>query len=309
MNTLWLRFEAAAHDVAGHEALAVHDTWLGPTKLVHGPAGLKQRIEFALAPDHSAGNDLLLDEAESRHERTLQRALFRAAQNLLTPQADADLRNPIAAAVLRDWVQVEGHAVATDEQGNLRLAIHYRGFDGQMRIECGPRRLRTEMTLGSWTNLPPLVEAAMLRLAAEANARTRLVRIVWREEGVQRCCRAQVDLTGAPWVGEDHPRFEAIARHGLQMALAAIELAARRLGRELTVLADPDNRDLAEMLSERSVTTIREEKQKRRVELGPRTVSGAREVCPLDLGGVTPCVQQRSYLDRSPTVCPSKSPK
>ena len=255
----WITFEAAVDRVAVHEALGAQDAWHGPAKCVHGAAGLVQRIEFPLPPHESGDTGFLFDETESHFQKTLRRGVFRTAREMLAHPADARLENRISSAALCTWIQAAGHAAAVDEQGNLRMAIADAGFDGQMRIECGPERLRMLMALGSWTNLPPLVEAALLQLAAEANARIRLVRIVWREVGPQRQCEAQVDLTGVPWIEEHNPGFEPTARHVLQMALAGMELCVRRLGRELTVVADPAHRDLAEALIEHAAFADRRE--------------------------------------------------
>ena len=250
----WTTLETAADHISASEALRMHDAWLGPTKLVHGPEGVRERIEFSLPADESSDLNCLslLDQWEALPQKALRRAIFRTAREMLANRANVNLRNRIPVAAIRAWVQSEGYLTATDEQGDLRLAITYGGFDGQTRINCGPERLRMSMTLGNWTDLPAVVEAAMWRLAAEANACTRLVRIAWLGDGGQRRCEGQVDLTGVPWVGDDNPCFEPTARHMLQMALAGLEAAARRLGRELTALADPANYELAEALNERA---------------------------------------------------------
>jgi hypothetical protein len=249
----WITFEApAAEPVAVHEALAVHHAWLGPTKLVHGAEGLRQRAEIALPQFESAGPCYVLDEAEAEQAAVLRRAVLRAVGQMRVCPAGSGLRNLIEPAAIRTWVQAEGHTVATDEQGNLRLAIAYEGFDGQMRIECGPSRLRLAMALGGWAKLPPAVACAMLHLAAEANACTRLVRIAWLDDPPKSRCEAEVDLTGVPCVGADHPSFDPTARRMLQLALAGLALSARRLGHELAALAAPANRGLAEEISERA---------------------------------------------------------
>jgi hypothetical protein len=242
----WIMIEAATDRVAVHEALGVHEVWRGPAKCVQGAAGLMQRLEFPLPPHETADTGFSFAGTESQFQQTLHRGVFRAAGEMLARPADARLENRITSAALCTWIQAAGHATAVDERGNLRMAIAHGGFDGQMRIECGPERLRMSMALGCWSELPPLVESALLQLAAEANARIRLARIVWREDGPQRWCAAQVDMTGAPWLDEGNPGFEPTARHVLQMALSGMELCVRRLGRELAVMADPAHRDLAE---------------------------------------------------------------
>jgi hypothetical protein len=246
----WATWEAAAGHVAAHEALTVHDAWRGPTKLRHTPGGLRQRVEIALPQRESAAGQSLFDEAESQEREAQRQNVVAAAQQMLAAPADAPLQNHIAAAALRAWTEADGHAVATDEQGNLRLALAYGSFAGQMRIECQPQRLRLVMALGCWTNLPAAVEAAMLCLAAEWNARIRLVRLAWLGEGPTRRGEGQVDLTGVPWVEEGHPYFEATARGMLRLGLAGLALTARYVGRELNILADPANRDLADTLNE-----------------------------------------------------------
>ena len=76
----------------------------------------------------------------------------------------------------------------------------------------------------------------MIRLAEEANARTRLVRIVWLSAGDERRCVAQVDLTGLPTPFDRTAALHAVWRGMIEMALAGLELTLRRLGRELAIL-------------------------------------------------------------------------
>ncbi len=250
----WTTFETVARQVTPSEALGVHDAWRGPTKLVHGRDGLRQRVELSLPASQSIGGRGLLDESQARREEAIRRAAIRGVGHILSRPEEPRLKNRVSAGMVRDWVVAEGYAVAADEQGGLRLAITYNGFDGQTRIDCGESQWRLTMSLGSWPSLPPAVEAAMLSLAAEVNAQTRLARVVWLEDGTKRRCETQVDLTGVPWVGESDPFFEQAARHMLQLALAGLALAARRLGRELAALAEPGNRELAEALNEWAAT-------------------------------------------------------
>jgi hypothetical protein len=101
------------------------------------------------------------------------------------------------------------------------------------------------MVLGQWRNLPPGCEAAMLHLAAEANARYRLVRVSWLADGPQRRCEATVDLTGLTCLDEACPGTVSLAEETVLLGVNALELALRSLHQELDVLADPAHEDLA----------------------------------------------------------------
>ena len=242
----WMAMEAAAPGVAACEALGVHDAWPGPVKLVHGPQGLRRRVEFALPADDARTADSFLGEAEREQQAALREEIVRAINEIMANPNGGGLRNLISATLVRAWLEAEGHTVAEGADCTLRLAIPAAGFDGQLRIEVCPDRLRMRMALGEWANLPGKVESAMLQLAAEANARTRLLRVVWREEGTRRQCEGQVDLTGLPW-DDAVPGLERVAQHMVRLSLAGLAVAARRLGRELAVLAA--DAELAEVVA------------------------------------------------------------
>ena len=270
----WITLEAAAVGVAVHEALAVHADWLGPVKLLHGPDGVRQRVEFSLPPHDSRVAESFLDESELQPQKVLRRELLGVASEILAHPSDAKVQNRIAASVIRGWLQADGHVVADDEQGHLRLGIPSAGFDGQVCIEASEQRLRLRMALGDWFELPAAVESAMIQLAAEANARTRLLRVVWRKEGPRRRCESQVDLSGLPRDAAD-PGFERLAQHMVRLSTAALALAARRLGRELAVLAA--NRELAEVVNEHTAACPWTENLSDN-RIGPGTLQGHRRV-------------------------------
>lgn len=155
--------------------------------------------------------------------------------------------------MIGNWLTEAGHETAIDKKGHLRLTVKRRGCDGQIRIERQEGRLRLALTLGRWSKLEPSAEAAILRLAGEANTRSRLVRIAWLEKEGFHYCQAQVDLTGLP-VGSElnsplaGPR--ALMWKGMvQAAVDALKLALKRLGLELPALGDPKNKTLAEMVA------------------------------------------------------------
>jgi hypothetical protein len=99
--------------------------------------------------------------------------------------------------------------------------------------------------LGRWHHLPGAVEAAMLSLVHEANAKIRLVRLCWVADNGQRRCEAQVDLTGLPWEDPAPQAVYALWQATTQTAVAGLALVLRWLGRELALLATPEHADLA----------------------------------------------------------------
>jgi hypothetical protein len=263
---------------AGGGALAVHADWRGPFKLARsrapgrghpgrgrggGRGGLEERFECYVPRGLDAAGRVVDEDARREREEALRSLL-----SLLGPEGErAPRRDPgaqpgaapgarPAPEELASWLRADDRDVAVDERGDLRLVIKRPDADGQVRIERTGESLRLSLSLGSWENVAPDARRAMLALAEEANARTRLARIVWKEEkkeekgsstaGESRLqILAACDLSGLPASGEVG---EAFLRGMLGMSLAALELSLRRLGLELQALALPEGRELSHWL-------------------------------------------------------------
>jgi hypothetical protein len=242
----WITLRRRVQGYTEQEALAAHGDWPGPVKLLQGPGGLEQRVDVFMAGPAPDDVDLLVDRPMVRESEELRAEVIRSARGYLKDHPATDRPNALTARTLQEWIIETGHAAAVDGQGNLRTSITHAAADGQIHVECQPTRLRFEMPLGRWPELDPTSEAAMMRLAAEANAQTRLVRIVWRSDPSGADCRAQVDLTGLTWQSSRDRATLAMCRGMTTMAMTGLALALRRLGRELSILADRANRDLAQ---------------------------------------------------------------
>jgi hypothetical protein len=231
------------------DPLAVHAGWHGPVKLVRKQSGIEQRVEVFLGGGMDGMDALGLDEeeagaAEALFEEIVQAGFFGdAAESVAGWQ-------PPAAEALAGWLAEAGYEPAIDREQNLRLTRKRLGCDGQIRLERGDGRLRLCMPLGRWADLVDAVEHAMRSLADEANATSRLVRIAWQREENDRRCEAQVDLTALPVPRAGEPCRQRFWRDMLRMSMAGLELALRRLGLELLLLAEPQNRALVELFHE-----------------------------------------------------------
>jgi hypothetical protein len=246
----WL---TATRPVAGYavgEHLSAHADWPGPVKLVRDHEATYQRIDFFLGKPAWAASDRSIDEEAAEDHTELAADLEAAARGLLTRDVDLDSWQGPPAEAIVDWLVADGRTAAVDRDGNIRLTIHRPACDGQVCFQCRPDRLQIVMTLGTWQQLAPSVEAAMLRLADEANARTRLVRIAWLVSDDKRRCVAQVDLTGLPGFDEQNAANHAMWRGMIEMGLAGLELVLRRLGRELSILAQGAYAELARAVGE-----------------------------------------------------------
>jgi hypothetical protein len=222
------------------EPLELHGEWWRPTKLVgEGPA-CRQRTEVYLAA--SPAQDELLDDAGADE---LDEVLAEITESLFgRPVNEARAGwHPPAAGQLAQWLAEAGHSATIDEAQGLRLAVHDRGQEGQIKIVRKPGMLRMTMPLGPFTTVDPTAQRAMTLLARQANERGRLARIAWREEEGKQRYEAQVDLSGLP-VGTGRVR-DQLWRDMVRLAIDGLELALRRLAVELEVLADPRQRALA----------------------------------------------------------------
>jgi len=246
----WITVSRPVSGYAAEEHLSVHAGFEGPMKLVRTPDGMFQRIDLFLGTPAWAVADRSLDEDAWEEHHELLADLNDAAAALLAGNVDReDWQAPPADAVL-EWLVADGRAAAVDQDGKIRLTISRPACDGQACFECRPEGMRISMPLGTWHHLAPGTEAAMVRLADEANARTRLVRIAWLSSGDRRQCVAQVDLTGLPTPWDRSPALGAMWRGMIEMAMAGLELALRRLGRELAVLASGSYPELVRAVGE-----------------------------------------------------------
>lgn len=229
--------------------LSRHANWPGPVKLVRlGGRGFR-RLELCTGGISNNSYSLLSAEEERRDtEAVLDELLGRVPDYFRRMPKVRDWVSPDPKCVA-DWLVKEGYRIAIDESGNIRLTLRRHGHDGQIQIRRDDGGLRMSMRLGAWRDLARTSEAAILRLAAEANARTRLARIVWIVDGQQRRCEAQVDLTGLP-VGVAGKSLSGarvtLWKEMVMSGVEALNLILKRLGLELSALAR--NPDLAKVV-------------------------------------------------------------
>ena len=221
------------------EALAVHGCWQGPVKLARHRGHLEQRFDFFISPH--LGDDPILDcEAGSRFESLAAAVLKQLARADFEPSASR--WEPPAAEKLLAWLSERGHAAVSDDEGHLRMTLKRHGCPGQVRVIRESGCLRLLMPLGQWEKLVPAARKSLLNLADSENSINRLARIVWQGRGSRCAIEAQVDLTGLP-VGND--LAESFFQDMLEMAVASLDLVLRQMGLEVSVLAAPENRKLA----------------------------------------------------------------
>lgn len=253
-NWLALAVDVAEH--GEHEILTVHANWLGPAKFVHGPKGIERRIDICLSDHRRPAADPVLDDQAARQQQSLYKEVVRRARACLTGPAQSDRSdssedndwNPPAAKTLLKWLIGDGRTATMDEQDNVRMTLQGSGCDGQVHVECSPARLRFAMPLGHWKSLAPKAEAIMLRLAAEANSRCRLVRVAWtcQQDGCH--CEAQADLTGVLPADLDNQAAESMARGMILAAADGLELVLRQLYHVLAALGEGKHDELTELM-------------------------------------------------------------
>jgi hypothetical protein len=244
----WLTIVRPAEGHANQERIIEHADWAGPVKLMAGREGTVQRIDVFLGDQLAEWFDPDLHPgAEEDLHRVLSGVLGRADAIFCQNRAVLDDWEPPEATRLSAWLAQAGPSVARDKDENLRMTIRASNRDGQVRVLARRGQLRLVMSLGRWSQLTASAEAAMLKLADQANNHLRLARLAWRTtaEG-GGSCEAQVDLTGLLWADTSNPAQCGIMRDMLQMAIDGLELALRQLQYELEVLADPQHSDLAE---------------------------------------------------------------
>ncbi len=249
----WLTATRPVSGYAVGEHLSVHADWRGPVKLVREHGAMFQRIDFFLGKPAWTASDRTIDEEAAEAHTELAADLEAAARELLAVDVDLESWQGPPAEAIVDWLVADGRTAAVDQDGNIHLTIRRPACDGQVCFQCRPDRLQIAMTLGTWQQLAPSAEAAMLRLADEANARTRLVRVAWLSADDKRRCVAQVDLTGLPGFDEQSAANHAMWRGMVEMGLAGLDLVLRRLGRELSILAHGAYVELARAVGEEDV--------------------------------------------------------
>jgi hypothetical protein len=246
----WLTATRPVSGYAAGEHLSAHAGWAGPVKLVRDHETTCQRIDVFIGRPAWTASDGGVDEEAAEEYAALAADLEAAARGFLAREVDLALWQGPPAGAIVDWLVADGRAATVDKDGDIHLAIRRPACDGQLCFQCRPDRVQIAMTLGTWQHLAPSAEAAMLRLAAEANARTRLVRIAWLASDDKRRCVAQVDLTGLPGFDEENAANHAMWRGMVEMGLAGLELVLRRLGRELAILAHVSYAELARAVGE-----------------------------------------------------------
>ncbi|MFV1965909.1 MAG: hypothetical protein ACC628_10830 [Pirellulaceae bacterium] len=245
----WLTIIQPVPDIGALEVLKRNDTLSGPVKLMEGVEGTVQRADVFLGGDRLLQNDPMLDEEAYEESNELMDELLDRASCWFGNQRGLDEWSPPEPKALADLLAEVGHESAIDSDGNLRLAIKRRGCDGQVRIIRGQGRLRFAMPFGSWRRLDEATESAMVRLAAQANSRSRLARIAWRDEEDRQHVEAQVDLTGLPVAENPSSAAATMWKETICMTLSALELLLRRLGLELPLLADAKYPELIDWMS------------------------------------------------------------
>ena len=221
------------------EALTVHDSWEGPFKLARHDDKLKQRLEFFVSS--VLGDDPILDSGAARKLESLMAEVVKHLARV-DFEPSASKWHPPDSEKLLSWLSSSGHAAVLDDQKNLRLTLKRNGRPSQIRVIRESGRLRLVMPLGQWKKLEPAARESILLLAHGANRVNRLARIVWHSNGNQCAIEAQVDLTGLP---TQNDLCESFWKDMLGMAVASLDLVLRQLGLEVSVLAKPENRKLA----------------------------------------------------------------
>jgi hypothetical protein len=242
------------YKIAGlDESLSAHAQWAGPTKVVRSGRRWSAVTEV-YAPPRCLGDPLLDDQAGEKWE-----LLWNAFNENVLGGTDAeccDAWEPPDAESLQQWLATAGHTATVDQQEQLRLTLKSRGCDGQVLVERRPGRLRFSMRLGLWEQLDPASELAILALAQQCNDACRFVRIGWVPREESRLLEAQVDLTGLPMTRA----WSQMAETWVCAASDALQLALRRLGLEIEVLADPANHALAKEVVRRTRRNTRRPK-------------------------------------------------
>ena len=221
------------------EPLVLHGAWEGPIKLARHHGQVEQRFDVFISPD--LGDDPILDSDASGRFESLAAAVVKQLARKDFEPSNAKWEPP-ASEKLLSWLSESGHSAVSDDQNHLRMTLKRQGCPGQVRIVRESGCLRLVMPLGQWEELVPEARKSLLCLAHHENSMNRLARIAWKGKGSRCAIEAQVDLTGLP-AGND--LAESFFKNMLQMAVASLDLVLRQMGLEVSVLAKPENRKLA----------------------------------------------------------------
>ncbi len=217
--------------------LSIHGDWAGPVKVLDFGQGRIQRTDLYPGEGAFTAADPMFDEEGVRATERLINALNARAEEWFAGNSLIAEWNPPSSKTLRKWLVQAGLDTAIDGEDNLRMTLKRRGLDGQVRVSRREGRLRFTMPLWQGRRLDPVADAAMTRLAAEANARCKLARIARLQEKEQVRFEAQVDLSGLPWLEEPDGPTLTLWQGMIRMTALSLDLALRRLGLELPLLA------------------------------------------------------------------------
>lgn len=229
--------------------LDLHRDWAGPVKALDTEEGRIQRIDLHGAPDVT---DPMIDEEGAVAAERLMQNLHACADAWFAGKPLIHGWTPPPAKTLSTWLVEAGCEAAVDGEGHLRCTVKRRGRDGQIRVYREEGSLRFTMPLAQGKGLELETMGAMTRLAIEANARCKLARIARVKEEGDLCFEAQVDLSGLPWMEEaDRPTL-TLWQGMIRMTVLSLELALRRLGLELPLLADANHPELLHWILKRT---------------------------------------------------------
>lgn len=251
----WVTFSRTCRLEKGQTALETHADWPGPGKLIQADHARSKNGKRAAASTYQlqfywdgggyADLDTTIDDDIEGGYIALKKALARSVARLMNRRSCAQWESP-EPEQLAEWLQKAGYQPVIDEKKNVRLTLKRNALTAQVRVTCTKGRLRFALVLGRWQKLSKAAETAMQRLVAEANRRVRLVRITWfRDEKGAARCEAVVDLTGMPWSEDLGDCVSDFWQTMIGKTCNGLEAVLHQLGLELTVLADPENEDLA----------------------------------------------------------------
>ena len=233
------------------DPLSMHGDWTGPVKMIETGNGLIQRIDIHRGAGSVTYSDAMLDGEGTLASGGLVKKVLDQANAWFGGGCGLDDWTPPSSKTLSEWIVRTGREAAVDEEGHLHLALKRQGCDGQVRITRREGRLRFAMPLGRFSRLDSRANAAMAKLAAEANAGCRLARIARLKESRGDRYEAQVDLTGLPFGDTPDSATLSMWAGTVRMAVLSLDLALRRLGHELPLLAEARESELARWIENR----------------------------------------------------------
>jgi hypothetical protein len=233
------------------DPLSKHGDWTGPVKMIETANGMIQRIDIHRGAGAVTYNDAMLGEEDALAAGGMVKKLLARAGDWFAGGNGLNGWTPPSSKMLCEWIVRTGREAAVDEAGHLHLTLKRQGCDGQVRITRRENHLRFTMPFGRFSRLEPQAKAAMAKLAAEANAGCRLARIARLVESRDDRYEAQVDLTGLPWGDTPDSATLSMWAGTVRMAVLSLDLALRRLGHELPLLAEARESELARWIENR----------------------------------------------------------